>query len=136
VPYDFTYKGAWTADGRIVISPNGATIRGRVVDDQSAPVHEYTVIVYAADREKRFAHSRFTRFGRPSQDDEFEVSGLPPGDYRVAAVPSLDVTDRAGDWQNPVLLETLSARAHRVTVEEGAVVDLTLRSVVTAATRR
>jgi protocatechuate 3,4-dioxygenase beta subunit len=136
VPYDFTFRGGWSADARIVISPNGGTIRGRVVDDQSEPVSEYTVIVYAADRAKRFAHSRFTRFARPSQDDSFEVTGLPPGDYRVAAVPSLDVTDRAGDWHNPAILDKLSAGAHRVNVEEGAVLDLTLRPVGPLSTRR
>jgi hypothetical protein len=134
VPYDFGFARS-RADARVVISPDGGTIRGRVIDEQSAGVSEYTVVVFAGDRSKRFAHSRYTKFARPAQDDSFEVTSLPPGDYRVAAVASLDVTDSAGDWQNPATLEKLSLEAHRVRVSERDVFDLTLRMVAPVATR-
>jgi hypothetical protein len=135
VPYDFASRNKWPAEARIVISASGATIRGRVVDDRSAPVSEYTVVVFAADRARRFFHSRFTKFARPSQDDSFEVSGLPPGEYRVAAVGSLDTAVGAGEWQDPAMLGTVSTGAQRVTVAEGDVLDLTLRTLTPSATR-
>jgi hypothetical protein len=134
-PYDFTFKNKWPADARILVSASGATIRGRVVDDRSAQVSEYTVVVFAADPARRFAHSRFTKFARPSQDDSFEVSGLPPGEYRVAAVRSLDTAVGAGDWHDPGMLDTVSAEAQRVTVTEREVLDLTLRILTPSATR-
>lgn len=133
-PFEFTYRNFATY-ARVVISPHGGTIRGRVIDERNAAVSEYTVVVFAADRLKRFPHARYTKFARPSQDDSFEVTGLPPGEYRVAAVRSLDATVGGGEWQNPETLEKLAAEAQRVRVEERDVMDLTVRMAGPAATR-
>jgi Carboxypeptidase regulatory-like domain len=135
VPYDFGRISRWPAFAQFVISPYGATIRGRVVDERATTIDEYTVLVFAADRAKWFSHSPYTRFARPAQDDSFEVTGLAPGHYRVAAVASLDATPDSGDWQNPAVLERLSAGAQRVTVAEGDVLDLTLRMASGPGTR-
>jgi hypothetical protein len=135
VPYDFTFGNGSRAHANIVISPNGGAIRGRVVDERSANVSEYTVVVFAADRAKRFPLSPYTKFARPSQDDLFEVSGLPPGEYRVAAVSSLDATEGAGDWQNPAVLDKLSPGAQRVAVGEGDVRDVTIPIATPSITR-
>jgi hypothetical protein len=135
-PYEFHARSPWAASASVLISANGGTIRGRVIDDRSAPVSEYTVIVFANDPAKRFAHSRYTKFARPSQDDSFELTGLPPGDFRVAAVASLDTAADAGAWQDPAMLGRLSPSAERVTVSEGSLLDLTLRRIAPSSTRR
>jgi protocatechuate 3,4-dioxygenase beta subunit len=126
-PYEFGYFSRHDADGRFVLSPNAAVMQGKVIDDSAAPVSDYTVLVFARDRRKWFAHSRYLKFTRPSQDDSFEVSGLPPGEYCVIATRSLDATDNGGEWQNPEVLEKLAIGAERVTVGEGDWVSLTLR---------
>jgi hypothetical protein len=125
-PHEFGWFYNHDADGRFVVSPRAAVIRGRVVDGNAAPVAEYTVLVFPRDRKKWFAHSRYLKFTRPSQDDSFEVNGLPPGEYCVVAVPSLDATDSGGEWQNPDVLETLVDAAERVTLGESDVVSLSL----------
>jgi protocatechuate 3,4-dioxygenase beta subunit len=135
VPYNFGFDSRGSANARIHISPHAGTIRGRVVDDRSATISEYTVVVFAADPLKWFPHSRYTKFARPAQDDSFEVTGLPPGNYHMAAVASLDATGEAGDWQNPAVLRRLSAGAQRVMVAEGAVLDVTLPIVTSSPTR-
>ena len=127
--FDFGFWERWLPDARIVISGAGATLRGRVVDGTSRPVSEYTVLVFPRNRAKRFPHSRYFRFARPSQDDSFEVAGLPPGDYWVAAAESIDATAGGGEWQDPEVLETLAVGAQRVIVGERDVVDLTLRCI-------
>jgi hypothetical protein len=134
-PYEFSFRNTWAADALLVISPHGGTIRGRVIDERSAAVTEYTVVVFAADRSKWFAHSPYVKFARPSQDDSFEITGLPPAEYRVAAVASLDATFGGGEWQNPATLETLSAEAQRVRVGEGDVLSLAVRMASPSSTR-
>jgi hypothetical protein len=133
-PYDFMYRGSWVS-AEVLISPHGGTIRGRVIDERSGGVSEYTVVVFAADRLKWFAHSPYIKFARPSQDDSFEVTGLAPGDYRVAAVPSLDATFAGGEWQNPATLDKLSTEAQRVRVAEGSVLEMTLHMAAPSSTR-
>jgi hypothetical protein len=103
---------------RAPASNAGATIAGHVTDSRSAPVSNYSVIVFPTDRSKWLANSRFLKFGRPSQDGGFEVAGLPPGEYWVAAVDAIQGDQGFGEWEKPEVLEPLATRATRVTVAE------------------
>jgi protocatechuate 3,4-dioxygenase beta subunit len=128
VPFDFGFPNRWAPYGHIAISTAGPTVRGRVIDENSSPLAEYTVLVFPTDRARWFAHSRYLKFARPSQDDSFEVTGLPPGDYWVAAADAVEATAGGGEWQDPEVLEALAAGAQRVALAERDVVELTLRS--------
>jgi hypothetical protein len=75
------------------------------------------------DRANWFTGSRHLKRASSSSDGSFEVSGLPPGEYFVAAVDSL----APGDWQASNTLESLVQGATRVTVRENQVQDVTLR---------
>jgi hypothetical protein len=57
------------------------------------------------------------------------VWGLPPAEYYVAAVESIDATAGAGEWHDPAVLEKLAEDAKRFKVVEGDALDLTLRLV-------
>jgi hypothetical protein len=96
----------------------GAVIAGHVTDSSSAPVSSYSVVVFPIDRTKWFVSSRFLRLARPTQDGSFEVTGLPPGEYWIAATDPIDGTEVSGDWFKPETLEQLSFRAMRVTLTE------------------
>jgi transcriptional regulator GlxA family with amidase domain len=96
----------------------GAAISGHVSDATSTPIRNYSVVVFSTDRAKWIAPSRFLRLARPTQDGSFEVTGLPPGEYMVAAVDPIDGDDASGDWQKPETLERLSFRAVRVMLAE------------------
>lgn len=54
------------------------------------------------------------------------MKGLPPGEYLAAATDAVPGGRDGDDWQDPDYLETLMARARRVTLSEGAHVSLTL----------
>jgi hypothetical protein len=82
------------------------------------PISSYSVIVFSTDRTKWFANSRFLKFAKPSQDGGFEVVGLPPGEYWIAAVDSIQGNQSFGEWEKPEVLEALSTRAQRVTLAE------------------
>ena len=107
----------------------GAAVSGRVVDERAAPVRDYRVAVFPTDRSKWTLLSRWLKAGRSSPDGTFRVTGLVPGDYWVVAVDRLDGSTVAGDLQSPEILETLSARAVRITVGEGQSLEMALRLV-------
>jgi hypothetical protein len=96
----------------------GAAISGHVTDATSAPVSNYTVVVFPTDRTKWSVTPRLLRLARPAQDGSFEVSSLPPGEYWVAATDPVDGADVSGDWLKIETLDRLSFRATRVTLTE------------------
>jgi hypothetical protein len=118
VPFDFSLTAQTIKGAEIVVSNGGGVIAGHVTDARSAPVRDYAVVIFSTDRSKWFANSRFLKLGRPSQDGSFEVVGLPPGEYWVAAVDSIQGNQNSGEWEKPEVLETLSTRATRVVLAE------------------
>jgi hypothetical protein len=116
-PFDFGTSQAVTG-AEVVLSDAAAAISGHVTDSASAPMSNYSVIVFSTDRSKWFARSRFLRLARPLQDGAFEVAGLPPGEYWVAATDPVDGNEASGDWMKPETLERLSFRAQRVNLRE------------------
>ena len=118
VPFDFSLAAQTIKGAEIVVSNAGGVIAGHVTDARSAPVRDYAVVIFSTDRSKWFANSRFLKLGRPSQDGSFEVVGLPPGEYWLAAVDSIQGNQTSGEWEKPEVLETLSTRATRVVLAE------------------
>jgi hypothetical protein len=126
VPFDAGTSGT-LGDIEVVISAFGATAKGRVTDDRAAPVRDYSVVVFSTFRERWFALSRWVKSSQSSPAGTFAVTGLPPGDYWVAAIDRLD--DTAEAMLDEKLLESLSSRAARITLGEGQSQDLALRLI-------
>jgi len=119
VPFDFGFTPQTHTDAQVVVSSAGAAIAGHVTSASSTPVTDYSVIVFGTDRGTWFLNSHRVRLATARQDGSFEVTGLPPGEYWVAAVDRIERGGVAGDWQKPEALEQLSFRALRVTLTEG-----------------
>jgi hypothetical protein len=118
----FELPGAAAVSGaEIVLSARGASLSGRVVDDRDRPA-EATVVVIPADRSLWTPYSRRLR-RTETKDGSFSVQGLPPGEYWVAAVATLETDPAADEWQHPAALDTLVQRAERVTLGESETVD-------------
>jgi hypothetical protein len=105
-----------------------AAISGHVTDATSAPVSNYSVVVFSTDRSTWILTPRFLKLARPTQDGSFEVT-LPPGDYFVAATDPVEGNDVSGDWLKSETLEQLSFRATRVTLTEKQRVMTVLRLI-------
>jgi hypothetical protein len=125
-PYEFGLDGAAFDDLEVVVSRNGASIAGGVVDGGDA---EYAVVAFTTDRDRWFSQSPWVKRVAPDRAGGFAVDALPPGDYAVVAVEGLDTSAGAAAWHDPSVLDALSARASHVTLREGEHVETTLRLV-------
>jgi len=92
----------------------GGSIAGHVTDAHAKPIDTYSVVVFPTDRKVWSADWRVVKFARPAQDGGFEVAGLPPGEYWVAAVEAIQGDQGARDFATPEVLTALSSRATRV----------------------
>lgn len=111
-------RGATQGVPGAAVPSGGASVSGHVTDAKSAPVNAYSVIVFATDRRLWVPNSRFLRLAQPTQDGSFEVSGLPPGEYFVAATDPQQSSDASAEWHKANVLDQLSFRATRVTLAE------------------
>ena len=114
----------------IVLTTTPARISGRVSDARGEPTTDFTVIGFATDPYRWYQRSRFLNVAQPKDDGTFELAGLPPGEYFVAAVDWMQGNESAGEWQDPVFLQGIEPRATRVTVAEGQLVSLALPLIV------
>jgi hypothetical protein len=99
-------------------SAAGGSIAGHVTNAHAQPIDTYSVIVFPTDRKAWSADARLVKFARPAQDGGFEVAGLPPGEYWVAAVDPIQGNQGARDFARPEVLAALSSRATRVVLAD------------------
>jgi hypothetical protein len=126
-PFDFGLNGGVYRDVEVTVSDAAATLEGHVVDARDTRAAAYTVAVFPADRTLWFSRSRYIKTGRSQADASFRVTGLPPGDYVVAAVNRLEFGQ--GELADVEMLEQLAARGQRVTVAERDRKTLSLRLI-------
>jgi protocatechuate 3,4-dioxygenase beta subunit len=124
--FDFGSTEAFS-DIEVVISGAGASLTGHVTDERATPVRTYRVVLFPTDRAKWTLHSRWLKTGAATHEGAFQLTGVVPGDYWVAAIDRLEGSEVAGDLQNAEFLDALSSRAVRVTLAEGQSQLLTLR---------
>ena len=110
----------------VELTNHPAEVSGLVTNDRDEPVKDYSVVIFARDREKWNASSRYFGMGRPDQDGRFKVEALPPGRYYAVA---LDYAD-PGEARDPDFLEKLQDKATTFTLGEGEakVMDLKVQS--------
>jgi hypothetical protein len=86
------------------------------------------VVVFSTSRERWFDGSRWVKTEWSNESGAFTVTGLPPGDYWIAAIDRPDRTvERRAFTPDRDLLDSLSPRAIRITLGEGESQDLALR---------
>jgi hypothetical protein len=119
-PLDF--RNGDIDDVEIVVTNRIAVVMGGVTDDHGSKISNYAVVLFATNREKWTDRSRFIMLGRPTQDGQFKVEGVPPDEYFAVALPTAPGTR----WQDPEFLERLSLLATRFFVSEGEARAITL----------
>jgi hypothetical protein len=109
-------KSGETLSGvQVIVTDRVTTVAGQLVDGQGMPLVDGTIIVFASDAEKWSEDSRFVRAVRPDQQGQYQVKGLPAGEYLAAA---LDYVQN-GMWNDPEYLESIRRYAQKLTLQEG-----------------
>jgi hypothetical protein len=123
LPFDFGSGDETFPDAEIMLSSAGASIAGSITDGPGPRSTASTVVAFSVNRSNWFAGSRHLKRASSSSNGSFDVNGLPPGEYFIAAVDTVG----PGDWQTPNTLEALVQGATRVTVREGQAQTVSLR---------
>jgi protocatechuate 3,4-dioxygenase beta subunit len=121
-------QGRDALDFGLVVEPNqdvnGATITftdktqevtGTIQDVSGAPTADYTIIIFAGDKNYWVPQARRIQSVRPGTDGRFTFRQLPAGDYRLTAVTDVE----PGEWYDPAFLEQLVSVSIPVLLRDG-----------------
>jgi len=109
-PLPFGRANQSLADVEVVLTDQISEVTGPIVDGQGRPAPNAHVVIFATDRDRWYAASRFLRLAEAGADGAVAIKGLPPGSYYATAIARLPV-DGDDAWQDPAYLETLVGRA-------------------------
>jgi hypothetical protein len=116
------------SDVVVTLTDRPTTLKGSVRTSAGSADTEADVIVFPVNplRWSGFSQSPLRiRNVRTDANGAYLLTGLPPGDYFVAAISDAS----AGGWQSAKFLESLSRQAVRVTLAESAPVTQDLKRV-------
>ena len=110
-------------DLEIEVTDKVTNVVGQVTNGRGQPVTDYWVLVFPQDRDRWIPGSRYMQSGRPDQNGRFRVSALPPGEYAIVALESLDDADS----RDPEFIERVRRAASSFTLMEGETRTMNLR---------
>lgn len=84
-------------DLQMVITDQVSTVLAQITDARNTAVTDGTLLVFPEDTTKWIADSRRVRSARADQQGQFQVRGLPAGDYLAVAVDYFE----NGAWNDP-----------------------------------
>jgi len=112
-------------DAVATFADRASELSGIVTDGQRSPVAGALVVVFATERSAWFMNSRRVVGVRTDRDGRYAIRNLPPGEYRVALAPDLDLNE----WYDPSVLQVLLPAGLPLTISgaEKSTVDLSIR---------
>lgn len=110
----------------LVFTDKLTEINGTVTDQSGTPMPEFTVLAFPEDSTLWRPQSRQIMTTRPDQNGKYQLRGLPPGDYFVAAIDP----EVPGEWFEPTFLDAQRRGAARFSLVEGDVKTQDLRVVL------
>ena len=100
---------------QILLTDRLTKLTGTARDARGRSTTDYTVVIFPEDPALRVFPSRFVRSGRPNQDGEFAVSGLPPTRYLAYAAQAIP----SSAWTNLEYLARMAPAAERFSLGDG-----------------
>jgi hypothetical protein len=114
-PLTATADGSELAGIVVTLTDRAAEISGRLIDASGRPVTRYSIVVFTQDQSLWLPGARRIHAVRPATDGSFAVTGLPAGDYAIAAVENAE----DADLSDAGFLSQLLASALKLTIAEG-----------------
>jgi hypothetical protein len=111
-------------DVRVIVTSHHSELTGTIAGDATQIVSDWSVLVFAEDRERLHNSRRWARWTRPDLRGRFLADDLLPGTYLAVAVDDVDDTQ----WQNEDYLEQFRARAARITLGDGETKSIVLEA--------
>ena len=108
-------KGGESGALKVMFTEKISSVSGAVRAESAGGLAGLTVIAFPADADLWRPLSRRIQTGRTNEAGEFRIGNLPPGEYLFGVADAVE----QGEWFDPDYLESLRARATRVSVEEG-----------------
>lgn len=90
-------------------------VTGTIQDPTGKPTADFTIILFAADRNYWVPQARRILSARPGTDGKFAFRNVPSGDYRLTAVTDVE----PGEWFDPSFLGQLMNASIPVTIRDG-----------------
>ena len=115
--------GGDLSDVILTFSDRRSELAGTLQTSTGAPAPEYFVVAFSHDRTYWTPLSRRLKSVRPGTDGRFTITGLPAGDYLMAALTDVD----PDEWQTLTFLEQLIPASIKVVVAPGARVTQDIR---------
>jgi hypothetical protein len=111
---------------QVIVTDRVTTIAGQLLDDKGLPIADGTVIVFASDADKWSDESRYVRAVRPDAQGQYEIKGLPAGDYLAVALDYV----QDGLWNDPEYLGSIRRLAQKLVLNEGDSRAISLKLIV------
>ncbi len=108
--------GRDVANAVVTITDKPAGISGVLYDAAGRGTPEFSIVAFSTDRAAWANGSRRVRVTRPNTAGAFDISGLPPGEYYLAALANYETSDLA----DPLFLEQVAATSsYKITLADG-----------------
>ena len=116
-------RGTWLLD--VVLSSDGATLEGAVVDSKDQPVSD-AVVIALPSLENRKRRDLFKKVST-DQRGHFVLRGIRPGEYTILALDELDE-----DYRDPDVVKPFEDRGQTVRLEKDQGTALALKVIQTS----
>lgn len=121
-PFDIA-AGEATPNVTIQFGDRNTDLKGVLTDATGAPSSNYSVVIFPDDQRYWVPFARRMQSTRPATDGKFAFVGLPPGEYRIAALTDVE-TD---EWLDPEFLRQLLPASISVRLADGQQVTQDIR---------
>jgi protocatechuate 3,4-dioxygenase beta subunit len=102
-----------------------SSLSGLVTDVRGNGVKDYSVVIFARDKERWGPGSRYQNFARPDQDGRYKFTSVTPGDYYAIALDYLE----QGVNTDPEFLDRVKERATEFSISDAETKTLDLKLV-------
>jgi len=101
----------------LIFTDKISEIDGTITSVSGTPLTDFTILAFPTDQTQWRPQSRYIATARPDQNGSYQLKGLPPGEYYIAAVDPAE----QGEWFEPAFLDAHRQGAARLTLGEGDV---------------